>query len=76
MCPGIALELVWLEEDFMTRPADPTEPTSGHDARKDAPQKPSGEVGHERPTDDPGRGQGDVFDDKLPPESTTERPSR
>ena len=72
--PGIALEVVWPEEDFMTRPADSTETKS--DRAPKASQKPSGEVGHERPTDDPGRGQGDVFDDKLPPESTTERPSR
>ena len=45
------------------------DPKSG--SKGGVPQKPS-EVAHERPTDDPGRGQGDVFDDKLPPESNTE----
>jgi hypothetical protein len=52
----------------------PADPKSG--STSGAPQKPSAEVAHERPGDDPGRGQGDVFDDKLPPESNTERPSR
>ena len=70
------LNLSGLRRTFMTRPADPTEPKSNRDTQAGASKKPSGEVGHERPTDDPGRGQGDVFDDKLPPESTTERPSR
>ena len=65
----------------MTTPGNPApeNPKSGTkpggDARTGSSQKPS-EVAHERPADDPGRGQGDVFDDKLPPESKTERPSR
>ena len=60
----------------MTRPADPTDSKSDREPRTGAGQKPSGEVGHERPPDDPGRGQGDVFDDKLPPEPTKDRPER
>jgi hypothetical protein len=49
----------------MTTPSDSK---SSREPRPGAPQKPSSEVGHERPLDDPGRGQGDVLDDKIPAE--------
>ena len=42
---------------------------SSREPQPGAQQKPSAEVGHERPADDPGRGQGDVLDDKIPAES-------
>lgn len=49
-----------------------TTPSDSKSSREPRPpQKPSSEVGHERPIDDPGRGQGDVLDDKIPAESPT-----
>jgi hypothetical protein len=50
----------------MTTPSDSK---SSREPRPGAPQEPSSEVGHERPLDDPGRGHGDVLDDKIPVES-------
>ena len=49
----------------MTAPSDSK---SSSKSRQETPQTPSPEVAHERAPDDPGRGQGDVLDDKIPVE--------
>ena len=49
----------------MTAPSDSK---SSSKTRQDAPRTPATEKGHERAPDDPGRGQGDVLDDKIPVE--------
>jgi len=49
----------------MTTPSDPKSSTK---PRQDPPRESSTEVAHERAPDDPGRGQGDVLDDKIPVE--------
>lgn len=58
----------------MTAPSDPKQ--ASPKPRQDTPRASATEAGHERAPDDPGRGQGDVLDDKIPIETPDSDSSR